>query len=289
MRDPQDFGPWLRALMARQATDAAEVAPAAECPDPSRIWDAVHGGQSEDEVGALLEHSLRCPACAAAWQLARELSPQVGQAEPRVQRATQVRELPVGRARPAWGWAAALAAGLVVVVAGAVLWRGLGPGAGEAGPVQAAARWVDLEVPVLELPRVAAGGGMVFRGGAAGGELGAALEAYEKADFELAADGLGRWAAEHPEDVQARLLLGVALLKLGDVDGAVIPLEDVASLGAAETAPDASYYLALAYLKRGEEGKARAQLLVIEASGGRWKAEAEQLLPKLGEAGGGAR
>jgi cytochrome c-type biogenesis protein CcmH/NrfG len=93
----------------------------------------------------------------------------------------------------------------------------------------------------------------------------------------------------HPEDVQARLLLGVALLKAGDANAGVLPLEEVASLGAADTTADARYYLALAHLKRGEEGKARAQLQMISAGGGRWKAEAERLLPKLAGEGGGAR
>ncbi len=286
MRDPEAFGKWLHELVAREAADAL---PAADCPDPSRIWDAVHGGAKEEEVDALLEHSLECPACAMAWRLARELSSQSRLTEPRAQRVTQVRNLTAHRVRPAWVWTAGLAAAALLAVGGAVLWRELGLGARQAGPEQVAARWANLEVPVLELPSIAAAGDLVFRDGVVGGELGVAIDAYLEGDFAAAAGGLARWVEAHPEDVQVRLLLGVALLKVGDVDGAVLSLEEVASLGAADTTADARYYLALAYLKRGEEGKARAQLQMISAGGGRWKAEAERLLPKLAGEGGGAR
>jgi hypothetical protein len=280
------FGEWLRTLAVHEAADAS---PAADCPDPSRIWDAVHGGAKEEEVDALLEHSLECPACAMAWRLARELSSQSRLTDPRAQRVTQVRNLTARRVRPAWVWTAGLAAAALLAVGGAVLWRELGLGARQAGPEQVAARWANLEVPVLELPSIAAAGDLVFRDGVVGGELGVAIDAYLEGDFAAAAGGLGRWVEAHPEDVQVRLLLAVALLKAGDVDGAVLPLEEVASLGAADTTADARYYLALAYLKRGEEGKARAQLQMISAGGGRWKAEAERLLPKLAGEGGGAR
>ena len=126
MRDPEAFGKWLHELVAREAADAM---PAADCPDPSRIWDAVHGGAKEEEVDALLEHSLECPACAMAWRLARELSSQSRLTDPRAQRVTQVRNLTARRVRPAWVWTAGLAAAALLAGGGAVLWRELGLGA----------------------------------------------------------------------------------------------------------------------------------------------------------------
>lgn len=286
MRDTEAFGKWLHELVAREAADAL---PAADCPDPSRIWDAVHGSAKEEEVDALLEHSLECPACAMAWRLARELSSHSRLTDPRAQRVTQVRNLTAHRVRPVWVWTAGLAAAALLAVGGAVLWRELGLGARQAGPEQVAARWANLEIPVLELPSIAAASDLVFRDGVVGGELGVAIDAYLDGDFAAAAGGLGRWVEAHPEDVQVRLLLGVALLTAGDMDGAILPLEEVASLGAADTTADARYYLALAYLKRGEEGKARAQLQMISAGGGKRKAEAERLLPKLAGEGGRAQ
>lgn len=286
MRDPEAYGEWLRELAARETVGAAHDA---DCPDSSRIWDAVHGGAREGEVDALLEHSLECPACAVAWRLARELSSQSEVTEPRAQRVSRPGDLPVRRARPVWVWTAGMAAAVLLAVGGAVLWRELGFGARGAGPEQVAARWADLEIPQLDLRRPGADGGAVFRDDVAGGELRAAIEAYLEGDFGAAVAGLGPWSEAHPENIQARLLLGVALLEAGDVDAAVIALEEVVSLGAADTTVDARYYLALAYLKRGEEGKARAHLQLIEAGGGRWKAEAERLLPKLAGEGGLAR
>jgi tetratricopeptide (TPR) repeat protein len=206
-----------------------------------------------------------------------------------VQRVSELRDLTARQVPPVSGWVAALAATALIVLGGWVLWRAMGFGARQAEPEQVAARWADLEIPQLDLRRPGADGGVVFRDGAAGGELGAAIEAYLEGDFAAAAACLGPWSEAHPENIQARLLLGAALLNAGDVEGAVIPLEEVASLEAADATADARYFLALAYLKRGEEDKARAQLQLIEAGGGRWKAEAERLLPKLAEAGGGAR
>lgn len=286
MRSRDRFGEWMRALAVHETADTS---PAVDCPDPSRIWDAVHGGAKEGEVDALLEHSLECPACAMAWRLARELSSQSRLTDPMAQRVSRPGDLPARRVRPVWVWAAGLAAAVLLAVGAAVLWRELGLGARQAGPEQVAARWADLEIPQLDLRRPGADGGVVFRDDVAGGELRAAIEAYLEGDFAAAAAGLGPWSEAHPENTQTRLLLGVALLEAGDVDAAVIPLEEVVSLGAADTTVDARYFLALAYLKRGEEGKARAQLQLIEAGGGRWKAEAERLLPKLAEEGSGAR
>jgi tetratricopeptide (TPR) repeat protein len=282
--DRESFGRWLREQVA---FEAAGPPGAGGCPEPSRIWDAVCGGATAEEVDALLKHSLECPACAAAWRLARELASHVEQLPSTSQPLASTRDLRNRPARPAWVWAAALAASVILVAGGAALWLHLRQDVHATAPMQAAARWADLEVPVLEVPGAA--GGLVFRDGAGGGELAAAIECYRAGDFAAAADGLGRWVEGHPEDVQARLLLGVALLTTGDVDGAVVSLEEVASLDAADTVDDARFYLALAYLKRGEESKARTLLAMIDAGDGRWQAEAERLLHQLPGSAGGKR
>ena len=286
MSDLGSFGAWLRERLVREDADAT---PVAECPDPARIWDAVQGGATGKEIDDLLEHSLACPACATAWRLAAELSAQAAHSELAPLPRARTLGFPAGRVRPAWRWVAALAASALVLVGGSVVWRTLGPGAHQVEQVQPAVGWADLEVPVLEVQRPAVAGGMVFRDDAAGAERDAAIEAYRNGDFATAAERLSRWADTHPEDAQARLLHGVALLSAGHPESAVIPLEEAVSVGAADIAEDARFYLTLAYLKVGEEGKARAQLLVIEAGGGRWQPEAGRLLPKLAGGGGGDR
>ncbi len=56
--------------------------PAGGCDQAARIWPAVRGELREEEVRALLDHSIGCADCAAAWRLARELSAGAGPASP---------------------------------------------------------------------------------------------------------------------------------------------------------------------------------------------------------------
>jgi len=48
------------------------------CTPPDDIWEAVAGQRTEEEVRAMLEHSLLCADCAALWRLARELAVPAG-------------------------------------------------------------------------------------------------------------------------------------------------------------------------------------------------------------------
>jgi len=58
----------------REAWAAREPrAPGPECPPAEAIWEAVAGSRSENEVQAMLGHSLECADCSALWRLAREL------------------------------------------------------------------------------------------------------------------------------------------------------------------------------------------------------------------------
>jgi hypothetical protein len=41
------------------------------CPEPDRIWLAVHGDLPRSELGALLDHLAACAGCAEAWTIAR--------------------------------------------------------------------------------------------------------------------------------------------------------------------------------------------------------------------------
>jgi hypothetical protein len=52
--------------------------PGPDCADPERIWAAVRGDLARAEARALIDHALACPACGAAWRLARELAAEAG-------------------------------------------------------------------------------------------------------------------------------------------------------------------------------------------------------------------
>jgi Tetratricopeptide repeat len=279
------FGERLRELWGSETRDAPL---AADCSDPSRIWDALQGHATPEEVQALLDHSLSCPACAMAWRLARDISAEAAPSTSGPLQAVRLADTRAAGVRPVWRWAGALAASVLVVVGGIAVWRGFNAGTRDVGPDQAAARWADLEVPALAVDLAAATGELVFRDGerrAAGEAFGAAVEPYLEGEFAAAAERLGRYLESYPEDVQARLLLGVSLLRAGRPGDAVVPLEEAQSLGDADTVEDARFYLAVAYLKVGEEDRARTQLERIESGGGRWQTTAEGLLRRLAAGG----
>jgi len=64
--EPGTVDRWRRAF----AADDGPPSPGAACPDPGRIWDAVHATLARDEAHAVVRHVADCPSCAAAWRLA---------------------------------------------------------------------------------------------------------------------------------------------------------------------------------------------------------------------------
>lgn len=89
-------------------------APGPDCSPPDAIWEAVAGNRPEDEVRAMLAHSLVCEDCSALWRLAREL----GSAGQDVAAVRPAEVIPLARpARPRWlVGAGALAAAAVLVL-----------------------------------------------------------------------------------------------------------------------------------------------------------------------------
>lgn len=83
----------------------------ADCPPPEKIWEAVRGESTPAEVEALLEHTLRCEACAQDWRLARAVS---------VEADSEGAESRLGVSRPWWSrapvWLATAAAIVLAVV-----------------------------------------------------------------------------------------------------------------------------------------------------------------------------
>ncbi len=72
MRDQSAPGAELRQLFVHGHRKRKNVV--SDCPHPERIWEAVRGEATPAEVESLLEHTLRCQACAEEWRLARAVS-----------------------------------------------------------------------------------------------------------------------------------------------------------------------------------------------------------------------
>lgn len=106
--------------LRRVFTAFPDEAPAPEsCPEPDRIWAAVHGELAADETHQLIDHTAACPACAEEWRLAREIGRQTASAGVSQTAATGGRVLAMGHrfrrlAAPLAGLAAAAVLLLVV-------------------------------------------------------------------------------------------------------------------------------------------------------------------------------
>jgi hypothetical protein len=90
---------------ARALSDAPAAPP---CPEAAKIWAASRG---EIDAREVLAHALTCGDCALAWQLARELTAESGEAR-------KVVPLSRGPAR----WMVGVLAGAVAAAAAVVLW-----------------------------------------------------------------------------------------------------------------------------------------------------------------------
>jgi hypothetical protein len=69
------------------ASLAANGQPAPPCPDPDALWRAAHGELAPEVARELVAHTARCPPCAEAWRLAREMEPEVAASAPRLARS----------------------------------------------------------------------------------------------------------------------------------------------------------------------------------------------------------
>ncbi len=134
------------------------------CPDAMEVWSAVAAETAPDRLAEILDHTVVCPACAAAWRLARELGAAKEGSVSRDQRP----------ARSAWLPLAAAAA--LLLAAGLTLQRlpGWRPAGSAQSPLRAtpsvtiesllgAERACPREACVLEWSEVSAGARYVVR------------------------------------------------------------------------------------------------------------------------------
>jgi tetratricopeptide (TPR) repeat protein len=91
-------------------------------------------------------------------------------------------------------------------------------------------------------------------------ELTAALAYYRDDNFEEAVQQLAKVAKDFPRGAEAQLYLGISQLKLEQNPEAIAPLVAAQQLGPEENKDDATWYLALAYMRAGDQAHAVAEL-----------------------------
>lgn len=188
-----------------------------------------------------------------------------------------------------WRWARrpglGLAATVVALLAGILVYRVSGPRAAPASPTTRPAAAPTSAAPSFHLPltkpavMVPAGRALSVRGSAGTDgylrELGEALEPYRRDDFATAAVRLGALAERHPRSWEAHFYLGISRLWQGRAREAVPPLERARVLADDDASRDASdWYLGVALERAGEAGDARGRLLGLCARAGEYQQRA---------------
>jgi hypothetical protein len=256
------------------------------CPPDATLASFYAGELAGHDEDALRDHLADCHACV---ERARDAAAFVDAMK------DDAREVPPGRRIgrvPAWAVAmAAVFAAAAILVA----WRMSTPlppvtspdlaSAEPLPPADARERWRDLAVEAA--PYVPDdGSGILWRGGdrpsdtPAEGSLAWAMEPYVAGDFAGAATRLNRRLRAGPNDDRTLVFLGVSLLLAGEPDEAVEPLRRVAE-GRGTLSGDASWYLAVACLKTGDEACAVARLNDWAAQAGDRGERARRLLQEI--------
>jgi len=117
--------------------------------------------------------------------------------------------------------------------------------------------------------------------GARSAELDVAVRLYDAGNFEAGLPHFRTYLAENPGDFDAALFAGIAALEAGQTEQAVAWLERVRFNHPEQYAP-ATWYLALAHIRRGNREEGAALLEELEkANDEEWSEEAGVLLQKI--------
>lgn len=229
-------------------------------------------GEADDALRFRVEdHLLDCPLCAAAVEGYAAAGDQ-GRAQAgaeiealRHEMADRTDEAP--RRSSLFNWAAAAAVLVVMAVSGWLYQRHTSDERLFASAFQAVEQ-----------------NSLALRGEEAGprsSELDLAMRLYDAGNFEAGLPHFRTYLAENPGDFDAALFAGIAALEAGQTEQAAAWLESVRFNQAEQYAP-ATWYLALAHIRRGNREEGAALLEELEkANDGEWSEDAGILLQKI--------
>jgi FimV-like protein len=240
------------------------------------------GSLGPQERESFEEHYFACEQCFAALQAHRALQAELSASAP------QIRAMPAP-SPTAWRWTAAMATAAVVILAVlGIRWgmkSDLSPPApptqtmqpGPAGPSLAELARFD---PPTYTPAVLRGAQdepmRKFR---------VAMKNYQHGDYARAITGLREAAKLNPQDAGALFFLGVSYLLSGQTDEGIAALQQSVALGETPYLEEAHYYLAKAFLRKGDLAAARRELEEVVRLEGDHKDEARRLLQQLAALG----
>jgi tetratricopeptide (TPR) repeat protein len=229
------------------------------------------GKLDQAEQKAFESHFFGCPKCFGKLQVLRALQEELWESdEPALPEVAKPARL---WSRP-WQIAAAASAAIVLIVA--VLWRGSGgikgTSVGPAGESSVLGTLARFDPPAYVPP--------TLRGAAdeATERFRAGMRFYQKGDYTQAIPELRSAAGVHPQAANVRFFLGICLLLAGQTDAGIGELKQTVDLSDSAYLAEAHFYLAKAFLGKGEASRARKELKAVVELRGRFGDEAARLL-----------
>ena len=240
------------------------------------------GSLGPQERESFEDHYFACEQCFAALQAQRALQAELSASAP------QIRAMPAPNPT-AWRWTAAMAMAAVVLLAVFGIRWGMKPGLsppapptqtmqpGPAGPSLAELARFD---PPTYTPAVLRGAQdepmRKFR---------VAMKHYQRGDYAGAISGLREAAKLNPKDAGALFFLGVSYLLSDKTDEGIAALQQSVALADTPYLEEAHYYLAKAFLRKGDLAAARRELEEVVRLEGDHEDEARRLLQQVAALG----
>jgi tetratricopeptide (TPR) repeat protein len=237
----------------------------------------VAGRLTDAEAAAFEEHYFTCDRCFADVEAWRAMGAAIAAAPAAEARSVR------GRV-PSWLWAAAAAAGVLIVAGIFRYWP---------SPVQPVEPRTASATPAAPLPAQPPPGAvpepvMSLAALSAVVPPPYAPTRYQTGDYAGAIPGLAAAAALDARMAAAPFYLGACLLVTGDPAPAIDRFTAVLALGDSGYREDAYYLLAKAHLRAGHVAAAREALTEATLLHGDREAEVRKLLDELGKLDGGA-
>jgi tetratricopeptide (TPR) repeat protein len=227
-------------------------------------------GQEEFEA-----HYFSCSKCLQKLQVSRLLQEKLWEQGEKILPKTQ-KPYRVWIKRRAWAVSAAAVA--LVVVGVALWWQFMGPGRAPAGTEETPFSLMMLAriEPPSYIPPALRGAedeaAERFRIG---------MKHYQDGLYGEAVPDLRAAAELNPERAGIRFFLGICLLLTEKTNEGIEELRKTISLGDSVYLEEAHFYLAKAYLGKGDVGAAKAELNWVQEKGSNLKEEAAQILAQL--------
>src|SRR4030042_1577528 len=175
-------------------------------------------------------------------------------------------------------WAYSASAAVLIIAAAALWWQFGGSGRSKAGtkePAAALSMLARIEPPLYIPPALRGAEDEAterFRTG---------MKHYQDGSYGQAVPDLRAAAELNPKRAGIRFFLGIGLLMTGQTDAGIGELKETIALGESVYLEEAHFYLAKAYLGKGNIGRAKAELNWVLERGGSLKEDAAKILAQL--------